>query len=59
VVTMHTDEPLAVAVVEASHMGDVRTLERLLAENPCLGAVRLGDADQKGTPAPTWKQTGR
>jgi len=45
---MHTDEPLAVAVVEAIHMGDVQALERLLAENPGLGAARLGDDDEEG-----------
>ena len=38
---MHTDEPLAAAVVEAIHKGDVESLQRLLEENPGLAAARL------------------
>lgn len=47
-VTMHTEEPLAKAVVEAIRTGDVDTLERLLAANPGLATVRLGDDDPEG-----------
>ncbi|MFN2490469.1 MAG: ankyrin repeat domain-containing protein [Actinomycetota bacterium] len=47
-VTLHTEEPLAVAVVEAIHRGDVPTLKRLLAENPDLVTTRLGDDDRCG-----------
>lgn len=41
--TIPTDDPLAVAVVEAIHAGDIQTLERLLKENPGLAAAKLGD----------------
>lgn len=37
-----TDDPLAVAAVEAIHKGNVETLKRLLAEHPELATVRLG-----------------
>lgn len=37
-----TEDPLAVAVVEAIHGGNVETLKRLLAENPSLARVQLG-----------------
>ncbi|MGH8823733.1 MAG: ankyrin repeat domain-containing protein [Jiangellaceae bacterium] len=47
-VTISTEEPLAVAVVEAIHAGDVLTLKRLLAENADLATVRLGDDDPHG-----------
>jgi hypothetical protein len=40
-----TDNPLAVAAVEAIHKGDVESLQRLLEENPDLATARLGDAD--------------
>jgi uncharacterized protein len=42
-VTIDTESPLAVAVVEAIHNGDVPSLKRLLGENPGLAAARLGD----------------
>lgn len=41
--TIDTESPLAVAVVEAIHKGDVPSLKRLLDENPGLAAARLGD----------------
>jgi uncharacterized protein len=43
-----TRDPLAVAVVEAIHSGDVETLKRLLRENPGLATARLGDDDPEG-----------
>jgi uncharacterized protein len=42
-VAIDTESPLAVAVVEAIHKGDVPSLKRLLEENPGLAAARLGD----------------
>lgn len=47
-VTIDTRDPLAVAVVEAIHSGDVAALKRLLAENPALATARLGDDDPEG-----------
>jgi len=47
-VTLHTEERLAVAVVAAIHTGDVSRLEGLLAENPGLATARLGDDDPGG-----------
>ena len=41
--TIDTESPLAVAVAEAIHKGDVATLRRLLDENPGLAKARLGD----------------
>jgi len=41
--TLGTDEPVAVAVVEAIHAGDLESLQRLLDEHPGLAAARLGD----------------
>lgn len=41
--TMPSDDPLAVAMVDAIHRGDVEEVKRLLRENPALAAVRLGD----------------
>ncbi|MBI2825452.1 MAG: ankyrin repeat domain-containing protein [Planctomycetia bacterium] len=38
-----TQEPLAVAAVEAIHKGNVEALKRLLDENPGLATARLGD----------------
>jgi ankyrin repeat protein len=46
--TIGTEHPLAVAVVEAIHTGDLDMLERLLDENPGLAAARLGDDDSDG-----------
>jgi uncharacterized protein len=43
-----TRDPLAVAVVDAIHSGDVETLKRLLRENPGLATARLGDDDPEG-----------
>lgn len=39
---LSTEDPLAVAAVEAIHRGDVDALRRLLAENPALATARLG-----------------
>jgi hypothetical protein len=47
-VTIDTKAPLAVAVVEAIHTGDLPTLERLLRETPGLATARLGDDDPDG-----------
>jgi len=41
-VIIDTEEPLAIAVVEAIHIGDVEALRRLLAENPGLTNAQLG-----------------
>ncbi len=46
--TIHTDDPVAVAVVAAIHRGDVEWLKVLLEENPGLAAARLGDDDPDG-----------
>jgi ankyrin repeat protein len=46
--TLDTQDPLAVAVVEAIHAGDVPALKRLLHEHPSLATARLGDDDPKG-----------
>jgi YD repeat-containing protein len=44
-----TEEPLAVAVVEAIHAGDLESLERLLGEHPGLASAGLGgDVDNLG-----------
>jgi uncharacterized protein len=48
VATIDTQEPLAVAVVEAIQSGDVAALRRLLAEHPALATTRLGDDDPDG-----------
>jgi hypothetical protein len=45
---INTEEPVAVAVVEAIHTGDLPTLKRLLTENPDLALARLGDANPDG-----------
>lgn len=41
-VTLGSEERLAVAVAEAIHAGDVAGLRRLLADNPGLATARLG-----------------
>jgi hypothetical protein len=46
--TIGTEEPLAVAVVEAVRGGDLEALRRLLAEHPWLATARLGDDDPAG-----------
>lgn len=46
--TIDTADPLAVAVVEAIHGGDVDALARLLADHPDLATTRLGDDDRAG-----------
>jgi hypothetical protein len=38
---LSTEDPLAVAAIEAIHKGDVATLKRLLRDNPSLATVRL------------------
>jgi hypothetical protein len=48
VATIDTQEPLAVAVVEAIQSGEVPALQRLLDEHPGLAAARLGDDDPEG-----------
>jgi hypothetical protein len=47
-VTIDSEDPIAVAVVEAIHTGDLATLRRLLDENPGLATARLGDDDPDG-----------
>jgi uncharacterized protein len=46
--TIDTEDPLAVAAVEAIHSGDLPTLRRLLSEHPDLATARLGDDDPDG-----------
>jgi uncharacterized protein len=46
--TIDTEHPLAVAVVDAIHRGDVPALRRLLKEHPELATARLGDDDPEG-----------
>jgi hypothetical protein len=46
--TIDTEDPLAVAVVDAIHTGDVPRLKQLLEEHPGLARVRLGDDDPDG-----------
>ena len=45
VMVLDTEDPRAVASVEAIHTGDVARLTRLLAEHPGLATARLGDND--------------
>jgi len=40
------EDPLAFAVVEAIHKGDVESLQRLLEDNPGLATSRLGDPNR-------------
>ena len=44
-----TRDPLAVAVVDAIHLGDVASLRRILHDHPELGAARIGDLVQSRT----------
>lgn len=46
--TIATEDPLAVAAVEAIHAGDLPRLTQLLAEHPDLATARLGDDDPGG-----------
>jgi hypothetical protein len=48
VTTIDTEEPLAVAAVDAIHTGDLPALRRLLSENAGLATARLGDDDPEG-----------
>jgi ankyrin repeat protein len=48
VATIRTDDPLAIAAVEAIHAGDVDRLKQLLVENPGLATARLGADDPDG-----------
>lgn len=41
--TISTEDPLAVAVVDAIHTGGVATLHQLLGEHQDLATSRLGD----------------
>ena len=45
---LDTEEPLAIAVVQAIQTGDLAALRRLLYENPGLATARLGDDDPEG-----------
>lgn len=46
---IRTDDPLAIAAVEAIHTGDVAALTRMLSENPDLATARLGADDSDMT----------
>lgn len=46
--TLDTEDPLAIAVVDAIHCGDVERLRRLLAAHAGLATARLGDDDPDG-----------
>ena len=46
--TIDTEDPLAVAVVQAIHTGDLAALKRLLRDNAGLATARLGDDDPDG-----------
>jgi hypothetical protein len=48
-VTVRTDDPLAIAIVEAIHTGNVEALKRMLSENPGLATARLGADDSDMT----------
>lgn len=47
-VTIDTRHPLAVAVAEAIHTGDLLALKQLLDQNPGLVSARFGDDDADG-----------
>ena len=42
-------DPLAAALVDTIHLGDVASLRRLLHDHPALGAARVGDLEQSRT----------
>jgi uncharacterized protein len=42
-VTIHADDPRAVAAFDAIHAGDVQSLERLLVDDPDLATARVAD----------------
>ena len=46
--TIDTEDPLAVAVVQAIRTGDLPALKRLLRDNASLATARLGDDDPDG-----------
>jgi uncharacterized protein len=46
--TINPEDPVAVAVVEAIHTGELSALKQLLRENPGLARARLGDDDPDG-----------
>jgi hypothetical protein len=46
---IETDDPLAIAVVDAIHTGEVEALQRMLRENPHLATARLGADDSEMT----------
>jgi ankyrin repeat protein len=48
-VLIDTRDPLAVAVVDAIHLGDVASLRRILHDHPELGSARIGDLVQSRT----------
>jgi ankyrin repeat protein len=48
-VLLDTRDQLAVAVVDAIHMGDVATVRRLLHDHPELAAARIGDLSNART----------
>ncbi len=47
-VTISTEDPVALAAVSAIHAGDVAALRTLLADNPDLATARLGDDEPRG-----------
>ena len=46
--TLRNNEPLAISAVEAIRTGDVKSLQRLLGENPFLSTARFDDEEGKG-----------
>src|SRR3712207_3747714 len=47
-VTVSTEDPVAVAARTVIHTGDLAALRRLLAEHPWLATARLGDDEPGG-----------
>lgn len=45
--TISTEDPVAVNAVTAIHAGELAALRRLLAENTWLATARLGDDDPR------------